>query len=278
MQFEKITSRQNKTIKEVALLGVSAELRHEKNQFLIEGARLCEDAANTSRLYKDKPSNMPKIKILRAFFTETAEKKYESYVKNIALEAEKCYIVEEHVAKLLSSTRTSQGVYCQCEFEEMSIDDSMKNLGSKLLVLENLQDPSNLGAVMRTAEALNLTSILLMGDSCDVYSPKTLRASMGAAFRIQTLRVEDSSKGIEMLKESGYTTYAAVIDDTAKKLGEFAFASKSAVLVGNEGNGLVKSTIDSCDERVTIPMTGRAESLNASIAASILMWELCKLK
>jgi TrmH family RNA methyltransferase len=138
--------------------------------------------------------------------------------------------------------------------------------------LENLQDPSNLGAISRTAEAFGLDGIFLKG-GCDPYSPKSLRASMGALLRIPVYQTHDLFKEFD---KAGLVSYAAVIDKDAQKLGTVSFAPGSVVIIGNEANGIAKETIARCDNRITIPMDGKAESLNAAIAASIIMWEMCK--
>ncbi len=260
MDLPVIESRQNRTVKTAAELGASANARREAGMFLAEGARLCEDAAKSGLTLKT------------AFFTEEALAKYADYAAAVIAKAEDSYIVKPHVAELLSQTKHTQGVFCVCE---MPHHDSLSFTG-KYLVLENVQDPSNLGAVMRTAEAVGISAIILTGGGCDVFSPKVLRASMGAAFRIRVFELESSLELIEAAKQESIKTFASVSDANAASIRETVFPESALVFIGNEGNGLPESTIAACDERITIPMSGRAESLNAAAAAAIIIWEMTR--
>ena len=133
-----------------------------------------------------------------------------------------------------------------------------------------------MGTILRTAEALGVGGILLSRGCCDIYSPKVLRGSMGAIFRLPFLVVEDLPAYLSKQKEKGYSIYAAVPDRNAVPITEIPFSKRCAVVVGNEGNGLTQACIQACTQSVTIPMEGRAESLNAAIAASILVWEMVR--
>lgn len=258
-----ITSRKNSIIRHAADIALSSEKRQEERLFFIEGARLCEDAARSG------------VRITAAFFTETALEKYAEYISEVKAQAAECFEVSQHVAELLSQTKTTQGVFCLCE---MPKGESCE-LAGKWIALENLQNPLNLGATMRTAEALGLAGVILSGESCDVYSPKSLRASMGAVFRMPVVSFSSSAEMIAELKSKGFDVYAAVpcaVDGgTVERLGELSFPENAAVIVGNEGSGLMPETIAAC-KGVTIPMKGRAESLNAAAAAAIIMWEMVR--
>lgn len=259
MTFPIITSRQNKIIRKAVSLS-DASVRRETNMFLAEGARLCADADASG------------ISIDRLFFTRTAAIKYASYLKNLTGRAREIYMIEDHVAQLLSQTKHTQGVFCQC-----SIPKLIQGIPcGKCIVLEDMQDPSNLGAVMRTAEALGIGQVILLGVRQDPYAPKVLRASMGAVFR-QTVSVyETRDKIFQALEQAKCKTYAAALEHCNLQLGKFVFPEDSAVFIGNEGNGLSEETILGCDYAVKIPMQGRAESLNAATAASIFMWEMVR--
>lgn len=258
--MQTISSRKNPLVKEAADIAVRASVRKEKGLFLCEGARLCEDAAKSG------------AEILRVFLTAEALEKYRLYVGVLLNSCSEVYIVEPHVAALLSQTKNTQGVFCVCR----QLQRGEIPYDTKSLVLENIQDPANLGAVMRTAEALGLHSIILAGASCDLYSPKALRASMGAAFRLPVYIEEDVRTVFAGFHRNGVPTYAAVPDETALCLGSFRFPEACAVFVGNEGAGLSETAINSCGHRLTIPMQGRAESLNAAAAAAVIIWEMQK--
>ncbi len=264
--METITSRQNRTVHQAAALLASPGERRQRREFLCEGARLCRDAALSG------------LKVRQCFFTVGAREKYASYLEPVLKVCEEAFQVEEHVAGLLSSTKSSQGVYCVCAWP-----DSLRGAGElplperSCVVLENLQDPGNLGTVLRTAEALGIGWVYLLGECCDPLSPKVLRASMGAVFRL-SLGVEPSCQGLcARLREGGFTLLASVPDRSALPVTELDFSQGLwAAFIGNEGRGLTPEAIAQCGLRGVIPMAGRAESLNASAAATILLWELAR--
>lgn len=151
----------------------------------------------------------------------------------------------------------------------------IKNNG-RYMALENIQDPGNLGAVLRTADAFGLDGVLLSESCADFYSPKVLRSTMGAAFRVPVLLCPDMAELLAELGEMGMQTYAAALDENACDVRGVSFAAGCVAVVGNEGNGLRPETIAACRHTVVIPMAGAAESLNAAVAAGILMWEMTK--
>ncbi len=262
--LEIIKSRKNEEIKLAAKLVDSASFRREKGMFVVEGARLCRDAA------------LSNIEIVSAYFTGTAQTKYNDYITQIIQECRSYRLIEEHVADALSATKHNQGVFCVCRIPEQhhSMMD-MKALGT-YIALEQIQDPANLGSVLRTAEALGVSGVLFLGDCCDIYSPKALRASMGAIFRLPFYIEKDTSFAIDELKRKTFAVLAAVPSEQAQNVLETNFSKPTVMLIGNEGNGLSQTAIDACDACVTIPMMGRAESLNAASSAAILMWEMMR--
>ena len=147
------------------------------------------------------------------------------------------------------------------------------NKKERYIALENIQDPSNMGTILRTAEAFGVHGVILSKDCCDIYSPKVVRGSMGAVFRITTVIAENFTEYIRQLTRNGINTYASTPHE-AENIEHIDFSNGGVMLIGNEGNGLKEETIQVCLKRVKIPMTGRAESLNASAAAAILMYKL----
>ena len=252
--LEIIKSRKNEEIKLAAKLVDSASFRREKGMFVVEGARLCRDAA------------LSNIEIVSAYFTGTAQTKYNDYITQIIQECRSYRLIEEHVADALSATKHNQGVFCVCRIPEQHHS----------IALEQIQDPANLGSVLRTAEALGVSGVLFLGDCCDIYSPKALRSSMGAIFRLPFYIEKDTSFAIKELKRKTFAVFAAVPSEQAQSVLETDFSKPTVMLIGNEGNGLSQTAIDACDACVTIPMMGRAESLNAASSAAILMWEMMR--
>jgi RNA methyltransferase, TrmH family len=261
---ELITSRKNEMIKNAAHLSSSAEIRREQGLFMVEGARLCSDAAQSGVT----------VKIL--FYTAQANEKYGEYLDMIQVNAEQVYEIEPHVAALLSETKTPQGIFCVCKMQDCAQGLTQMEQSRHYLALENIQDPANLGAVLRTAEALGVGGVVLAGSCCDVYSPKVLRASMGAVFRLPFFITDNMADAAVQLNAQGFLTLAAVPDEKVQKVTDIHFKSATVIVVGNEGNGLTAEAIAACSQAVTIPMLGRAESLNASASAAILMWEMMR--
>lgn len=264
MISSEITSRKNPLIREYVLLSDSAQHRREKRLFPAEGARLCADAAASG------------LRIASLFFTPEAEEKYAAYLQVIRRSAPREFLISGPVAELLSDTRSPQGVFCLCGMPEDTGSFPTPDAGSRFLLLEDLQDPANLGAVLRTAEALGIGGVLLCGECCDAYSPKALRAGMGAAFRVPLYRCPDAPEAVRRLNALGVATFAAVPDSSAEAVDAVRFSGPSAAAVGNEGNGLSEAVRLACTRRITIPMRGRAESLNAAASAAILMWEMMR--
>lgn len=258
--MEKITARTNDKIKYAVRLGESASLRKEAGEFFLEGARLCSDAVKSG------------IVIKQAFFTSKALWKYADYVDGIIAESGICYEISTEVSQKLSDTENPQGVFCICEMRK-GADANSLNPDGKYLALENLQDPSNLGAVCRSAEALGLDGLIVSG-GCDVYNPKALRASMGSLLRMNVITAENLGELIEKANSAGMKTLASVPKNTAEDIRKVSMNGGVICCVGNEGSGLSDGVIGKCTSQVTIPMSGRAESFNASAAAAILAWEL----
>lgn len=264
MEYPHITSRQNKLVRQAAALAGDGEKRRESGMFMCEGARLCRDGALSG------------LQIETCFFTSEAGVKYREYLQPVFKVCREAYQVESHVAQLLSSTKNSQGVFCVCRIPLID-ERPFEAKKGPCLVLESIQDPGNLGTVLRTAEAMGVKDVFLLGDCCDPLSPKVLRASMGAVFRERIGNCASAGELCDMLKAEGYALHAAVVSGDAKSVTEVDFSTGChALFIGNEGNGLTRETIACCGDSITIPMAGRAESLNASAAATILLWEMSR--
>lgn len=257
--FNIITSRENPLIKLVAALQVSSEKRKRNGLFVLEGLRICKDACDNG------------IKFDKLIVSDAAAEKYAADTEKFSLISDECYKIPDSLFKKISDTKTPQGIIAVAKMPETGSCGIDKN--GKYIALENVADPSNLGAVSRTAEALGVNGIILSSDGCDPYSPKALRASMGTLLRVPVFVTESFA---ETLKSTGLKRYACVVDKTAESIKEQSFGNGSVVMIGNEANGLTDSAKQTADVLVTIPMTGRAESLNAAAAAAIAMWEMMK--
>ena len=271
--METITSVKNERVKAAAKLTSSAKARREQGLFVLEGLRLCMDVVRSG------------LRCAELFVGA----EYEALVAC----SDEVFLVNDAVLEKLSDTRTPQGVCCVVRMAApASLLERAPATGApasetdvsatKLLLLENVQDPANLGAIARTAEALGISGLLVSG-GCDVYAPKALRASMGALLRLPVEVVDASREGsepvlslLEKAEALGFKTYASTPAADAVPVTEADFSGKVLCVVGNEANGVTPETMTACAERVTIPMAGRAESLNAAAAGAILMWEMVR--
>ena len=159
-------------------------------------------------------------------------------------------------------------------------DDDIPAMSEKILVAQSLRDPANLGTIMRSAYALGIDRLVLTDDCAEIYSPKTLRAAMGAAFRLSVLEVEQGElvRFIGELRAQGRRVFATALSEDSATLGELDMRACDCFVIGNEGHGLSSETISACDSSVIIPMREGAESLNAAAAAAICIWETVRAK
>ena len=262
--MERLTAKQNEKIKHAVSVRDSARVRRETGLFFLEGARLCGDAAVNS------------VRVFRAFVTDTAMEKYSVQVSEILSKAEEGYVISDDVAAKLSDTQSTQGIFCLCRTQENTAVAQQINPQGKYIFLENVQDPGNLGTIIRTAEGAGATGIIMSKDTVDIYNPKTIRSTMGSLFRLPVCDDLSYTETLSLLKDNGIATYASVIDTDACSVRDFDFPKNCAVVIGNEGNGLTNEEASMCDKRITIKMSGNINSLNAAMAAGIILWEMTK--
>ncbi len=260
---EKIISKDNPRVKYANKLRDKESFRRDEGLFIVEGARLCYDAALSG------------IEIKELFFTESALSKYGKYIHTVEEMAEKSFVVSDIVAQKLSDTKTSQGVFCILKMLDKNTFIGKIKYNGKYIALENVSNPSNFGAVVRTAEAMGLDGVIVCG-GCDIYNPKSQRAAMGSLFRLPVIVVDDLPELFKILKNEGMKIYSGVPDSGALKITEADMLGGVVCVVGNEGNGITDDTVKASTAQVTIPMQGRAESLNAAAAASIIIWEMMR--
>ncbi len=259
-----VSSKDNRFVKEWRSLCKDARSRRECGCFAIEGARLCGDALTTG------------LSIETVLYTPAAREIYAPVVEGLIDAAGQAVEITDTLARYMADTTSPQGIFCVVKhLDNLLSFDTINNMG-RYGVLENIQDPGNLGTMIRTAEALGLDGLILSAGCCDVYNSKVLRGSMGGVFRLPLWHTHDLPAAITALQERGMTAFACVVDASAEPVHTVAFAPGSLCVIGNEGNGLTDETVAACARRVTIRMAGRAESLNASMAAGIVMWEMTR--
>lgn len=253
-----ITSTSNQKVKELLQLKKKAKVRNQEGVFLAEGSRMVLEA--------------PKDRIRQLYLSESYDKKHGQELKKQGFSYE---VFSDTVFAYVSDTKTPQGILAVIRQLDYKIEDMLKMENPHILVLDNLQDPGNLGTIFRTAEAAGVTGILMSKDCVDLYNPKTIRSTMGAAYRMPFLYVDDILEGIRCLKEYKIQVYAAHLEGK-HSYDQEDYRKGTALLIGNEGNGLRKEVADLADTWVRIPMEGQAESLNAAVAAAVLMFEVSR--
>ena len=258
-----ITSKDNPTVKLYQKLSSSKKERLQYGLFVLEGLRIVEDALREES------------GITQLILTQKAQERYGEELLQADLRSTRTIVISNELGNKIASTDTTQGVFAMCRIPvQRSVRSILKSDG-KFLVLFGLQDPGNVGMIIRTADALGIDGVILSG-SCDLYSPKVIRSTMGSVFRMKIAVENDADVLFSDLEEASAVTSAAVIDKDAVLVTECSFEGTQAVFIGNEGNGLPCDIAQRCKRRVIIPMHGNINSLNAAMAAGILMWELSK--
>lgn len=251
----------NKQVKELVTWNRKSKARKEAGVFLAEGSKMFLEA---------QADRIRSIYVSESFFaTDTCQQKMDE----IGYE-----VVPDEVFKKISDTMTPQGIMCVMKRMEYTMEDLLTQEKPVLMVLEDLQDPGNLGTILRTGECAGINGVILSKGCVDIYNPKTIRSTMGSLYRVPFLYTEDLTDTILQLKKRGIHVYAAHLKGT-DFYDEFDYTKGgTAILIGNEGNGLKEETAALADRRLKLPMEGRAESLNAAVASSILMYEVYRQK
>ena len=259
-----ITSTSNQQMKQISALLKKAKERREKKSFVVEGPRMVVEA--------------PVDRLKAVYVSESFDTNPENQ-KILAQLRDKCEVahavmetVADSVFKSVSDTQTPQGIMAIVAYPEYELEDLMDGEKTHLLILESIQDPGNLGTMVRTGEGAGITGVIMNKTTVDLYNPKTIRSTMGSIYRVPVLVTEDLSATLEELKAKDVSLYAAHLKGTSS-YDEQDYTKACGFLIGNEGNGLTDETADLADAYIRIPMEGQVESLNAAISATILMYE-----
>ena len=242
-----ITSRDNQTIKEIIKL---KDKKFRENSYLVEGIKQVREAIKEN-------AKIEKIVISEDFENKDAFKDFE------------CIEVSTKIFRHMTDTKTPQGVLAVVAKNKNKEIDYSKDF---LIILDNIQDPGNLGTIIRTADSCDLGQVIVSTDTVDSYSPKVIRSTMGSIFRMPFIYVESVPEVVRSLKERGIQTYAAHLKGK-KNYDEFDYTGPTAFLIGNEGKGLTDETAKEASEYVLIPMKGEVESMNAATSSAILTFE-----
>ena len=275
----RLTSVNNDRVKAITKLIKLAKRRRESRSFVAEGIRLV--------------SEVPPEKLISLYIEETFYEKldksqdydesdFERGVRDrimalikAAEEKESFFLVNDAVMYKLSDTETPQGILAVVEMQDMEAENLLTDDDMPfIIVMDGLQDPGNMGTIIRTAEGAGVTGILISSDSVDPYSPKVVRATMGALFRMKLCISTDLKEDISLLKEKGITVFGTHL--SGKEFYDEDFRIPSAFLIGNEGKGLKDDVAETADRLLRIPMKGRVESLNAGVSAAVVMYEVLR--
>lgn len=257
-----ITSTSNIKIKRLVSLKRKRKLRDGEKVFLVEGLRMFREVPDGALL---------EVYVTQAFY-DREKSLIEKKKRNSGVSME---ILADTVFEYVADTKTPQGILCVARQADSGEESVSGGANPFVLVLDNLQDPGNLGTIVRAAEAAGVTGILMSRDCVDIYNPKTIRSTMGSVFRVPFAYSDDLAGSIRKLKEKKIKCYAAHLEG-ACAYDKADYRGSSAVLIGNEGNGLRKEIAGCADQFVKIPMCGQVESLNAAVAASVLMFEAAR--
>ena len=258
-----ITSMSNAQVRYLIQLQKKSRLRREENVFVAEGIRMFRET--------------PKERIVRAYVSESLHGKKELDFQGVPYE-----VLEDSVFQKVSDTKSPQGVLLVVRRQETSVAEMLavgrerlRCAAPLLVMLENVQDPGNLGTIIRASEAAGVDGILMSADCVDIYNPKVIRSTMGGIYRVPFAYVESLTGTIRELQERGVEVYAAHLDDSVS-YDLVDYRRPSAFLIGNEGNGLTEEATRAASRKIHIPMLGQVESLNAAVAASVLMFEAAR--
>lgn len=250
-----ITSTSNPQVKNLQQLLKKSKARNAQDVFVAEGMKMFQEA--------------PKERIQKVYLAKSLyEEKGTDFLDGLESE-----VLSDQVFAAVSDTKTPQGILFVLRQYHYTLEDILKREAPHLLLLEDMQDPGNLGTIMRTAEGAGVDGIILNRTAVDMYNPKVIRSTMGSVYRMPFLYAEELTEVLPVLKQNGIRTYAAHLGGKNCYDRE-DYRSGCAFFIGNEGNGLSRELSSKADVRIRIPMQGKLESLNAAVAASILMYEV----
>ena len=271
---EIITSRQNRLVIEVGKLA-DRKSRTTEKCFRFDGVKLlCEAISNGIAIEKLLLAESRSAQILSNL---------ESAKNAPSLKDAMVYILSDDAFSKVSGEQAPEGVVTVARFPSLHkrgpeatalVAELAAAPGKQVLLLESVRDPGNVGTILRSASAFGVDAVVLSADCADIYNPKTIRGAMGALFRMQVAVVEDIIEAIGVLRDSGRRVFAAALDPTAVRLGKDTLCEGDAVVIGNEGHGLSEEAIRACGQSLYIPMEEGSESLNAAIAASVILWSM----
>ncbi len=255
-----ISSKDNEIVKSIRKLK-EKKYRDIENSYVIEGIKLIKEAIEEKAVIKQ-------IVVCEEFSDEEVDKD-----TMFELARHNLVYVTKSVFNIITDVKTPQGIIAVVEKKQNEDANYKEDI---IIALDDIQDPGNLGTILRTIDSANLKQIIVSKNTVDVYNPKVVRSTMGAIFRINVVEADNLKEELENAKANGYKVMVTTLD--AKKNIYNADYNKTVIIIGNEAKGVSKEIKDIADEKVIIPMLGKTESLNASVAASIMIYEFVRRK
>lgn len=260
--MQTITSKDNELIKHIRKLK-DKKYRDESNEYVVEGVKLVEEAVKEN------------AKIKQIIVCEDTTRTYE-IPTHIMLEIAKyeCISISDKIFNIITQVTNPQGIMAIIEknAQDAQIDYSQ----DIIVVLDDVQDPGNLGTILRTVDSIGLNQIIVSKGTADAFNSKVVRSTMGAIFRIKIIEVENLAQAIKEMRKHHFKLMVTSLQ-TKNSIYDIDF-NKKIIVIGNEANGVSKEIQDMADEKAKIPMLGRTESLNASVAAGVVMYEYVRQK
>lgn len=260
--MQRITSKDNELIKHIKKLK-DKKYRDSNNEFVVEGIKLIQEAIQ-------EKANIKQIVICED--CEKTEMLSEDLKYEIA--KQECVYVPEKIFKTISEVSTPQGILAIIKKNNQNTEiDYTQDI---IVALDDIQDPGNLGTILRTVDSIGLTQILVSKGTADCYNPKVVRSTMGAIFRVRIIECEDLEKMLKEIKKHKFKIVTTSLQ-TQNSIYDIDY-QKKVIIIGNEANGVEKNIQNIADEKVKIPMLGKTESLNASVATGIVLYEYVRQK
>ena len=279
--MEIISSKDNKRIKYIRSLLEKGGIRKKNHSFVVEGIKLVDEALEYGNVLDIIVSESLYEEIVSGDLTRNAllSDNGKHIIKQVK-QGTSLTVVSDAVFKSVSETITPQGILAEVEIpkhrllEENFLEIAYEKTGKiKLLILEDTADPGNLGTIMRTAEAAGVTGVIMGKGTVDIFNPKVVRSTMGSIFRLPFAYVDDLKPVIIGLKRDGISFYATHLKGK-ESYRDISYSDKAGILIGNEARGLSDEIANLADTYVIIPMQGKVESLNAAVAAALMLYEV----
>lgn len=256
-----INSVSNRQVKEILKLQKQAKYRQSTGLFVAEGLKMLTEAAENGCLIK-------------LYISESVAAKDNKSLEKLC----KIYpfeIITDNIFKQLSDTVTTQGILGIIKQPSYNLTDILNCKKHMWLLLDNIQDPGNLGTIMRTAEGAGMSAVIMEKGTAGLFNPKTVRSTMGAIFRMPFIYTDDITETIKIIKDKGFNIYGAALGGSMVYY-QADYTKGAGIVIGNEANGISDRVLKYVTQKIHIPMEGKLESLNAAIAAAVIMYEAAR--